>query len=212
MIRQGARRSRAAKGVGATAIAATVAAVAPVSGVPEAAAYPSGYMNAYETAVCGSNPTKCWFTFTSANAAKEDALTRPGHLPSEGGWPPDGSRDNAFMHSSWNARAAVVTGDRSWVYLMTTAHEQPLTSGNPPGTNLANRHERMDLCNNLYGVNKPSNWDIITLDQMGSVNSLWSESRAMVEDGNEPNAMMSYDTCSGIRLYFIRKNNGAYFG
>lgn len=206
-------RHKGATGIGASAIAATIATVAPLGAGSIAAAYPgSGAMNSYEAAVCATSATKCWLTFTSANAAKEDALTRPGHLPAQGGWPPDGSRDNAFMHSSWNARAAVVTGDRGWVRLMTTAHEQPLTSGNPPGTNLDNRHERMDLCNNLYGVNKPSNWDILTLDQMGSVNSLWAESRAMVEDGTEPEAMMSSDTCSGIRLYFIRKDNGAYFG
>ncbi|MCB1285170.1 MAG: hypothetical protein M9952_10095 [Microthrixaceae bacterium] len=204
---------RANNGIKATAVAATVAAVFPTLGTPEAAAYPlSGVVNTYEVAVCATSTTKCLLTYASSTAAKEDALTRPGRLPAEDGWPMDGSRDNAFMHASWNARAAVTTKDRGWVFLMTLAHEQPVTSSNPPGPDLANRNERMDICNNQYGANKPSNWDLVTNDQMSSVNSLWNESRAMSEDANQPNAMMSYDTCSGVRLYFIRKNNGAFFG
>lgn len=204
------RKSRA---FGGAVAAAGLGVLTSTLGVPSAAALPGPVgANPWEVAVCATSATKCTLTYSSSTAAKNDALSRPGRLAPEGGWPPDGTRDNAFMHSSWNARAAVVTRDRSWVYLMTTAHEQPLTSGNPPGTNLTNRHERMDLCNNLYGSNKPSNTEQWFLDQMTSVNSLWNMSRAMQEDGGTPEAMLSNDTCSGIRLYFIRKNNGAYFG
>jgi hypothetical protein len=124
----------------------------------------------------------------------------------------DGDRNNAFLHSSWNARATVVTKDKAYVLMFSTAHEKPLTSSNPPGANLDDRHERMDLCNNLWGATVPSVTDILTTNQTRPVNALWEDSRDMQEDGTTDSAMMSTDTCSGIRLYFIRKDNGEFFG
>ena len=69
----------------------------------------------------------------------------------------------------------------------------------------------MDLCNNKWGYNKPSNSDLLTVNQMRSVNALWDESRGMREDGTTPEAFLSNETCAGVRLYFIRKDNGDYF-
>lgn len=171
---------------------------------------PYGPMNPYEAAVCALDNTKCFFTITSATATLVDTSNRTGqnyYYLAVG----DGNRNNAFLHSSWSARASVVTKDRNFVRTFTTAHEQPLTSGNPAGTNEANRHEHMDLCNNKWGSNRPSNSHLLFNDQMTSVNQLWNESRAMQEDGVALEALLPNDTCSGIRLYFIRKDNGNLF-
>lgn len=169
-------------------------------------AFPSGgAVNPWEVALCAVSSWNCWFAYNAASAAQSDAANWFGAQAQ------DGMRGNAFQHSSWNARMAVLIG-RGNAQAFSDAHELPITSGNPPGADLTNRHERQDLCNNRRGWNRPSNWQIVTLDQMTSVNQLSGEASAMSESSDaNPEAFNSWDSCDGSRLVFIRKNNGNYF-
>lgn len=186
-------------------LASAVLSASTVIGPSSAAAqvlpqFPTGgAANNYEVALCAAaGPVACSLAYTSATAAREGAGDRFPNARF------DGQRGNAFQHSSWNARMAVLIG-RSLAEGFSTAHEQPLTSGNPAGTNQTNRHERMDLCNNRRGWNRPSNWEIVTLNQSSAVGKLATEAANMQEDGARPEVLESNESCNGSILVFLRK-------
>lgn len=201
------RGPRVASGVAKFVVGASVVAGAlPFAASPAAAWSIFGYQaNSYELVVCAqAGPIKCGQAQTSASAATSDTSNNFAGVMN------DGMRGNAFKHSSWNARMAVVMSDRGWAHSFSLAHEKPLTSSNPAGTNLTNRNERMDLCNNMRGFNRPSNTQMAFFDQMTAVNQLKDEARGMVEHGAEPEALLSNEACDYKILVFIRKNDGTW--
>lgn len=161
-------------------------------------------VNPYEVAACDvAGPYNCALAWTSSRAALQDT----------GDWFPglftDGMRGNAFQHASWNARMAVLIG-RSDAQLFATAHEQPVSSSNPPGPNLENRKERMDLCNNHKGWDEPSTLEIVFVDQISAVSRLRTKARQLSEDPASVSGMRGSDTCDGASLVIILRDNNTW--
>jgi len=186
----------------ATSVPSVAAAQGPIL------AYPNGQApNAYEVAACAaSGAIICALASSSASAAKTDTNNR---FPNANR---DGARGNAFQHSTWNSRMAVVMGSRSLAELFSSAHEKPISSPNPPGTSLANRNERMDLCNNKRGWNRPSNVEILTLNQQSAINKLKDEAIAMSNDAGNAAVLIPTRSCDGTRLVLFKKDDGTVIG
>jgi hypothetical protein len=102
--------------------------------------------------------------------------------------------------------------NRSVALQYSDAHESPIESGNPAGTDRLKRHERMDLCNNFRGHNRPSNVEMLAGVVSPSLNKLEGEVRAMRDNGTQPYVLLSDRTCDGRRLVFLIKDDGTWFG
>lgn len=162
--------------------------------------------NAWEAAACAAaGAARCGLAYTSSTAAVADTKNR--FVASKRG---DGQRGNAFQHASWNARMAVLIG-RSWANTFSTAHERPLTSSNPSGTNQGNRYERMDLCNNKRGWNRPSNVEILTVNQNAPVKRLFDEAKGMSQSSSSLHVLLSSRSCNGTRLVYVKRDSGTWF-